>query len=464
MILSNLLSITPDPYLSAAIWTLVILIVLYLARRPFHRAMGALGDVIYRAMRVLAAATLKSSAQLAERNRRVLLAFGRTHAQRILAREFKRIHSMTAKFMEGQPQIHRQVSEIIARLEDDYTKSADVTPSLPEWIPAIKTVAEIDHGEDSLIAKMLKEINHSLNEQQKKAAETYRQTTAKRHRILAKWMPLWRKINNHIQRTDRSIAKLENQAKSIDRYMSEYEAIEDQAEQVEDSLRANAWKQFFISALIMIIFIAAGYLNYHILSTAVAVITPIEGRLGPFTANQVTAMVLVLIAVGAGAFLTESLRVTHIFPNIGSMDEGLRRRFVWIFLIVVLVFAGLQSLLIYLAPGISPETPQLGAAGSDPYRLTVIGPAVLGGILPILVGFAAIPLETLTTATRTVAGILARGILGGLAVLFRLTGNLACSITRLLAICYDIIIFPAVWLEDVIGAKHPVENNPSSES
>jgi hypothetical protein len=159
------------------------------------------------------------------------------------------------------------------------------------------------------------------------------------------------------------------------------------------------------------------------------------------------------MAVAGGVFLTESLRVTHIFQSIGSMDEGLRRRFVWISLIGVLAFAGLQGLLIYLAPGIAPAAPQLGASGSDPHRLTVIGPAILGAILPILVGFAAIPLETLTTATRTVAGILARGILGAIAILFRITGNLAGSITRLLATLYDIIIFPAVWLEDAIGAS-----------
>lgn len=453
MILSNLLAITPNPYLSTVIWTLVILIILYLARRPFHRALGSLGAIIYRAMRMLAAATLKSEKQLAERNRRVLLAFGRAHTRRILAREFKRIHSMMAKYMEGQPRVRRQVSEIIARLEDDYARSADVTPSLPEWIPAIKTVAEIDHDEDSLIAKMLKEIHNSLNEQQKKAAETYRQTTAKRHRILAKWMPLWRKIHNHIQQTDRSIAKLTNQAESIDRYMAEFEAIEDRAGQTEDLLRANAWKQFFISALILIIFITAGFLDYHILSTAVGAITPMAGRFGPFAATEATALVLVLIAVAAGVFLTESLRVTHIFPSIGSIDEDLRRRFVWISLTLVLVFAALQSLLIYLAPGTAPQTPQLTVAGSDPHRLAVIGPAVLGAILPVLIGFAAIPLETLAGAARTVTGLLARGILGGLAVLFRLIGNLACSITGLLATCYDIIIFPAVWLEDAIIAR-----------
>lgn len=453
MILSNLLAITPNEYLSAGILVLGALIILYLARVPFHRAMGAVGNVIYRLMRILAAATHRSNERLAERNRRVLLASGRAHTQRILAREFKRIHSMMAKYMEGQPRIHRQVSEIIARLEDDYTKGADVWPSLPDWIPAIKTVAEIDPGEDSLVAKMLKEIHHSLNQQHIKAIETYRQTTAKRHQILSKWMPLWRKISSHIQQADRSINQLNSQAETIDRYMAEYEAIRNQAEQVEDLLRSNAWKQFFISALMLIIFISAGFLNYHILSTAVAEITPIAGRLGPLAATQVSAMVLVFISIGAGAFFTESLRVTHIFPSIGSMDESLRRRFVWVSLTVVLMLACLQSLLIYLAPANAPASTQLGAIGSDPQRLSIIGPAVLGAILPLLIGFTAIPLETMTTATRTVAGIMARGILAALAVLFRLIGNLACSITGLLATLYDIIIFPAVWLEDAIAAS-----------
>lgn len=457
MILSNLLSITTNAYLSAAIWVLVILIMLYLARSPFHRALKAAGNIIYRAMRTLAAATVSMDNKLAERNRRVLIAVGRVHTRRLLIREFKRIHSMVVKNVEGYPKIQRRLSEIIARLESDYADSADAPPNLPEWLPVIKTIAEIDHREDTLMGKMLKEIHQSLNAQQKSAAETYRQATARRHHILARWMPLWRRIQGQLRRTEASIARLSHQAETIDRYMAAYEAIENKTGPTEDILKANAWKQFFISSFMLAISIGAGFLNYQLLSAATGAIIPGVDRMGPLTPPQTAALVIVLTAVGIGVFLMESLRVTHIFPSVGSMDDDLRRRFVWGSMSLLILFAGLQGLLIYLAPAIAPSIPRLADGQTPPHPLTSIGPAVLGVILPIVLGLVAIPLETFATSARAVGGFLARVMLAGLAIGFRLTGSLAWAMTRLVTTCYDFIIFPAVWIENAViaGRKLP---------
>ena len=464
MILSNLLSITTNAYLSAAIWALVILMILYLARSPFHKALKAVGNIIYRAMRTLAAATVSLDGKLAERNRRVLLAVGRAHTQRLLIREFKRIHSMVVKNVEGYPKIQRQLSDIIARLETDFANSLDAPPTLPEWIPVIKTIADVDHREDTLMGKMLQEIHQSLKEQHKSAAETYRQTTARRHRILAKWMPLWRKIQNQLQRTEVAIARLSAQAETIDRYMAEYESLEEKVEQTEDILKANTWKQFFISCFMLAISIGAGFLNYQLLSRATGSIITAADRMGPFTASQMAALVIVLTAVAVGVFLMEALRVTHIFPSIGGMDEDLRRRFVWGSATLLLLLAGLQGLMIYLAPGYAASLPQLADGQTPPHLLTTVGPAVFGLLLPIVLGFAAIPLETFATSSRAVGGFLARVVLAVVATGFRLTGSLACAMTRLLAACYDFIIFPAVWFEDALMAGRKLSSDASART
>ena len=316
------------------------------------------------------------------------------------------------------------------------------------------------------MGKMLKEIHQSLNEQQKKAAETYRQTTAKRHRILAKWMPLWRKIQNHLVRTEAAIAKLSIQAETIDRYMSDYIDIEKKAGQTEDILKANAWKQFFISCFMLAISFGAGFLNYQFLSKATgAIITGMNG-IGPFSAPQTAALVIVLTVVGIGVFLTEALRITHIFPSIGSMDEVLRRRFVLGSALLILLLAALQGLLIYLAPVTASPVPELPGAQASHHWLMTIGPAALGVILPVVLGLVAIPLETFATSARAIGGFLARVLLAVVAIGFRLTGSLACAITKLLTTCYDFIIFPAVWFEDAViaGRKPPSDTSTGSAS
>jgi hypothetical protein len=89
---------------------------------------------------------------------------------------------------------------------------------------------------------------------------------------------------------------------------------------------------------------------------------------------------------------------------------------------------------------------------------------VLGVLLPLVLGAAAIPLETFAASTRAVAGFLARVVLAAVAVVFRLTGSLACAMTNLLTTCYDLIIFPAVWLENAItaGRKSPSDDSTGS--
>ena len=453
MILSNLLSITTNAYLSAAIWALVILVILYLARGQFHRTVLVLGHIVYRAMRLLAAATLRVDRKLARRNRRVLIAFGRAHSGRILEREFERIHSAVVKNLEGYPRAHRRLSEMIARLEDDYARSADAPPSLPDWIPVIQSIADIDCHEGTQVAHMLGEIHHSLSEQQKSAVDTYRRTTAQRHRILSKWMPLWRRIRQHLRQTDKKISQLSDQAESVDRRMDEFETLAARlSAPTIESLQANAWKQFFLSALMLTIFSGAGYLNFQLLSASVGTMISAADWLGPFTAAQTTALTLVSIEIGLGVCLMESLRVTRVFPAFGGMKEVVGRRFAWMSALLLTTLAGLQGLLIYLVPAADAAAAR-PAAGSPSFGpIHTVMPAVLGVILPVVLILAAIPLETFATTARTVAGFILRAILGLLAVLFRLTGSLAGAVAKLAAACYDIVIFPAVWLEDAVGA------------
>jgi hypothetical protein len=204
------------------------------------------------------------------------------------------------------------------------------------------------------------------------------------------------------------------------------------------------------------------WLNYQLLAKAAGAIIAGADVPGPFSAPQTAALVIVLTAVGTGVFLMDSLRVTAIFPGIGSMEDALRRRFLWGATILLVSLAGFQGLLIYLASGISASQTAASLTASHP--LTTIGPVALGVLLPVVLGSAAIPLETFATATRTIAGFLARIILATAAILFRLTGSLACAMTKLLTTCYDLIIFPAVWIENAVmaGRKLPPEASSGS--
>jgi hypothetical protein len=176
------------------IWIVLLLAALYFARRPFHRAVGSFSKIIHNAMRLTASSVLQAEKKLSQRNREVLIAAGLENAERVVEREFDRISTAVVRDLENYPNLHRQLSETTTQLDEDYNKSADVPPSLPNWIPIIESIANVKHTGDSMVANMLGEINRFLEDQHKTAITEYRNSTAARHQILNKMLSAWRKV------------------------------------------------------------------------------------------------------------------------------------------------------------------------------------------------------------------------------------------------------------------------------
>jgi hypothetical protein len=78
---------------------------------------------------------------------------------------------------------------------------------------------------------------------------------------------------------------------------------------------------------------------------------------------------------------------------------------------------------------------------------------ILGFILPFILTTVAMPFETFISSSRTVLGMIASWGLRSLAFLLRLAGNIGYYLGRMVVNVYDLIIFPALWLEGLIVRK-----------
>jgi hypothetical protein len=461
MTIANMLSITPSPFLSVLIWILLILAALYFARRPFHRAVGSFSKIIYNALRLTSASVLQSEKRLAQRNRQVLIAAGLENVERTVEREFDRISTAVVRDLETYPNLQRQLSELTTQLDENYTESADVPPSLPNWIPVIDSIAQIKHTGDSMVSNMLGEINRSLEEHQKTAIAEYRNSSANRHAILNKMLPVWRKVQRNLSDIGSSIAKLNDRAKSIDRYMVEYEEIRNQTDKAARTLSSSSLTQFFISGLVLIIAIGGAMINFNLIALPMSEMVGGASYIGPYKTYDVAGLVIILIQLTMGLFLLESLRITRLFPVIGSMDDKMRRRIIWTTLTILTVLAGVESALAFMRDRVAQdmEALQQTLAGVEQTNIASsmipkVGQMIMGFILPFALAFVAIPLESFISSSRTVLGMVLAGLLRLIAFLLRLLGNIAYYIGRFVVNVYDLIIFPTIWLEGVIlGVK-----------
>jgi hypothetical protein len=465
MPIANMLSITSNPFLSMLIWIALLLAALYFARKPFHRAVGSLGRILHNAMRLTAAFVLSAEKRLVRHNREVLLAAGLERSERLVEREFSRINAAVARDLDSFPHLQRQLAELTARLDEDYRSSADLPPSLPNWLPVIESIANIKHSGDSMVTGMLGEINQILKEQHKSAIDNYRNANAQRHSILNKMLPAWGKVQKGLATVDKSIKNLNYRAQRIDHFMDEYEQIRLQTDKAARILSSSSLTHFFVSGFFLAIAFGAALINFNLIALPMASIFGVASRIGPYTTSDVASLLIILIQLTVGLFLMEALRFTRLFPVVGAMDDKMRNILAWVALTVLAVLAGFESSLAFMGDQIAqnmqaqglPLAPEIGPTTMTSNKIPTVGQMTIGFILPVVLAFSGIALESFVSASRTVLGILAVGFLRFLAFVLRLIGNIGFYSGRLIVNLYDLIIFPSIWLEGVIAGPRPVK-------
>jgi len=464
MPIANMLSITSNPFLSMIIWIVLLLAALYFARKPFHRVVGSLAKIIHNAMRLTATSVLSAERNLVRRNREVLMAAGQEKAERLVEREFDRINSAVARDLASYPHLQRQLMELTTRLNEDYSASADVPPSLPNWRPIIESIAGIKHTGDSMVANMLGEINRTLKEQHKSAIENYRKSHASRYGILKKMLPAWRKAQKTLNEAGNSIGNLNRRAKSIDRYMDEYQQIRLQTDKAARLLSSSSLTQFFSSGLFLLIAVGGALINFDMIALPMSEMIGNASNIGSYKTSDVTVLVIVLIELTMGLFIMESLRITRLFPNIGSMDDTMRRRIMWISFSLLAILAGLGSALAFANDRLAWHLGAFGQSMADTEQpasvgmLPAVGQMIMAFIFPFALAFAAIPLESFVSSCRTVLGIIVVGALRLIAFGVRLVGNIGYYAGRFVINLYDLLIFPTIWLEGVLAGSKTTKN------
>lgn len=441
-----------SPTVSAIIWLLLLMVVLYIARTPAHRLLRSIGGLVYRAMRIAARSLMRSSERLNERNREVMLVQAREHQVQKLQREFERVAAYVNRDLSAYPALNRQLSGMGARVEEDFQHSGEVPPMPPPWVEAVNSIAKIPTNGDPMIGSILRNVQDMLDKSSKQVVEAYRKAAGTRHELLQRMLPMWRYMNRKLESVERMFAGLGERTQKIDNQIARLETIIAGTDQVEETLKSSAVTQFFIASLLLAITIVGGVINFNLIAMPMSEMVGGASYIGPFHASDVAALMLVAMEVSVGVFLMDSLRFTHLFPAIAAMEDKVRRRVFLLMLIFLIVLACIESSLGFMRNLLAADREALiqqlagGATATSAafqYRwLPSLAQMVLGFILPFLLAWAAIPLEMFVHSGRTVSGLVAASLLRFCALILRLTGNLFDSASKLLVTLYDTLISP----------------------
>lgn len=448
-----------QPFLVQLAWVGGIIIFLYVARTPVHSAIRGLGTLIDNATRYTGQTLRHLAHRLRERNREVLLAAGRDVQERILEREFKRVHGVVKRDLSGYPALNRALSEQITRIEEDYRSSNEVPPSPPDWLDAIEAVARIPAKDSPAVNEILESIHQTLVNTQKETLDTYRVACKKRHNLLQKMMPYWRKLAQTMDDVGKKMSDLEDRIPAIDNQMAKYEQILAKTDQAEQMVSSSFLTQFFISGFILSIAVVAGFINFHLIALPMSEMVGGNNHLGPMRTADVAALIIILLEIAMGIFVMESLRVTRLFSAIYTVDDQMRRRMLIAAFTILFTLACVEAALAYMRDMLAADKEALtlsltgaAAATAEPqFRwIASAGQMVLGFILPFALTFVAIPLESFVQSSRTMLGVAAVALLNIIVMALRLFGHLAKNTAVFITRIYDVVIFAPLALESAL--------------
>ena len=461
MSIANLLSITPWPFISALLWFVFLVVVLYLARGTAHQAIRTASGALAHGLRLAAHSIAHAELRLAARNREVLLAAGREAKERVVEREFERVGETVRKDLTNYPALHRTLSEAITRIEEDHQKAVEVPPEAPGWVRAVEAVAKLDEKYGA--ADVLSDIHKSLVRANNEAMQAYRKASGERHALLRRMMPEWRVIQETLTRVNKCVESLLTRSVSIDRHMQEYEDIVRGQDRAVSILQSSSVVHFFVSALVLMVAIGGAAINFSLIARPMAEMVGGTSFIGSYRTADIAALVIIMVEISMGLFLMESLRITRLFPVIGALPDKMRVRMIWITFCILLLLASIEAGLAYMREVLLQDELATGAllrgqeeaaaALQNEYLwITTAAQMGMGFILPFALVFVAIPLETFVHSLRTVLGLAGIAVLRAFALLLRVLSNGFRHLGTLAERLYDLPLFVPLWLESRLTA------------
>ncbi len=439
-----------NPALSFVILAVLGMVFLYAARRPVHQLLYAVGALISGPLRMGGRWLAATAIAMRLRNKAVLLAHGAQEVGSRIEREFERIEAMVRRDLQGYPTLQRKLLDEITRIEEDYRKCGEVPPPPPDWVEAVAAVANVKSGSE-MVQGILEEIKRSVDKMHEKTLGEYRRSYETRHKILEGFMPFWRSVDKTLSAVDKKLAELQNGASAVDAHMEKYEAINAKTDKAEHMLTVSAFTQFAIATLVMLVAAGGAFINFKLIALPMSEMVGAGDYLtSTLRTSEVAALVIILVEASMGLFLMEALRITHLFPRIASLAEHLRRRMMWIALVLLVTLAGVEAALALMRDMLIADKQALlqtlataaPAAASEGWvgRIPTAGQMLLGFILPFALAFIAVPLESLLHSSRTVLGVLLVGLVDSLALVLRIASNIARRMARVLITIYDVVI------------------------
>lgn len=439
---NDILTVWSDSlWVSGIVWALLAIVLLYLARRPAHDALRIASRALARWLRTAARALDGLRGRALAQQRVLHAAMALDLAERRIERTTRRFAHAIERDLGAFPQLQRRLTDQIERIDRDYHDSADTPPVPPQWLDAVDAVARTQQAGDAAVAGILDAMHGTLTRAAHDALDEFRFASRKRHGLLRRMLPLWRRAARMLSRMDGNVAVLTRRAESIDAQIERYVLLRDEPPALTLGVQAQYWMRclFAVAGLGVMGVLAAT--EHALLTPPLLALLPHSNAVFGVPLAQVEAWVVIGAEAAFGLLLLEVNRVTRLLPALGLLGPRTRLRsgvLLCLLWLATVFFAGV--LLALGAP----------AKATVAHSVAEVGAVVLLALLLLPAGLL---LDMLLSSGRSVILSVVGGALAAAALLLRALGWLARLAGRVLVYVYDLAVFLPLAIDAAIAMR-----------
>lgn len=441
------------PVVSLVAIGLLSWLLMYLLRQPVHDLILRIARLLHNQLRLLSRACMYSAQRIRRRNHEIIKALAEALLERQLERRFMRIEKLVEKDLANYQHLAANINRQLSSIDEDYIASAKVPDVSPEWVAAVTAIANLqsDERNSGVVNKILEDMHHTVKEHQREALREHRWTVSARHKVLSGLQPQWRKLSKMLQHIDNNIDVLRHRLRQVDQHMGQFEMITAGSGQ---GVMSSMLMRFVSSLCFVLVGVGAAWINWQLLLQPLTELLPLQT--GELSLPAVVTGLHIAITLVAATMVSESLRITHLFPLVTAMTWRGRQVMIAIGITMLLALTVMEALALLGSPVDLAAT-----AMTDVSQILLV---VLGVVMPLMLSLVVIPLEYMLHTVRPVFGSALQILLHVATLLFRLAGSFVLQFAQLLVQVYDAIIYLPLQLERRWGLRQAVVEPKSKDT
>jgi hypothetical protein len=472
-------SMSPRVLIVGSIAIIVVMAVLYLARWHAHRLFRDSAAFIAYLCRRLARASRHGGRVNQRRARGAVIQIAREAMERRISRQTQQLTATLARDLASFPHLHRQLHEQIRRVDEDFRNTVEAPPTPPEWIEAIETITRLPAREDPSVSRMLEDLRATLDRACHEALLAYRAASQRRHRVLKRMQPLWRRMDRGLGSLDYTMRRLQSQTQRLDEQIDAYSALVSSRGSTSRRIASSLGPRSLLSMMALTAIGLAAVVSFHLIASPLEAMAPATESLGAVPFTHVLATSILVLLGASGGVLLETVGVTRLFPEASWGNPNTRRGIALAagLLATALVFAiaGLAWTRDYLMalgatsvtwePGILLDNqPIFRQQGPATFQWL---PALLHGLiatgLALAVATVAAPLEAFMRQARVLGLGAVSVVCYGIALIGEILASAVVQMRRILATIYDLVIILPLGIErGIVWARQPGPNRQTN--